>query len=227
MKKNVDSKTVLKFLDAQLLVRRVMSNPTILLAHTTTLKNRGSLALYDLTRVELKTFTFAAGSKSLSRENAVLDPTPKRLLFIMVKNTYFIGSLHSNTYKFQHYDISDFSLCVNGKQFPNERLTLGMDHERTSVMGHRTLFEASAIHHSNMGQQITHGMYINGCFMLLFDLTPDRGVSEVHTSHLENGSLKIELKFNKSLTEAITCLLYLEFDNSVLINLERKVTTDF
>jgi len=143
-------------LDAKLLVRRVRTNPTILLAHTATLKSRGSLARYNLTRGEIKTFIFAAGSKSLSIENAVLCPIPKRLLFTMVKNTDFIGSLDSNPYKFQHYDISDISLFVNGKQFPNERLTLGMDHEKTSVMGYRTLFEASGIHHSNTGLQITH-----------------------------------------------------------------------
>ena len=34
----------------------------------------------------------------------------------MVENTDVIGSLESNAYKFQHYDISDNSLFVNGKQ---------------------------------------------------------------------------------------------------------------
>jgi len=42
MNKSVDSKTVFKFLDAQLLARHVRQNPAILLAHTATLKNRGS-----------------------------------------------------------------------------------------------------------------------------------------------------------------------------------------
>jgi len=102
-----------------------------------------------------------------------------------------------------------------------------MDHENTSVMGYRTQFEASEIHHSNTGLQITHNMYINGFFMLNFDLIPERGVSEDHTSHQENGSIRIELKFNKPFPEAITCLLYLEFDNSVLIDFERTFTTDF
>ena len=118
MNKSFDSKTVFKFLDSQLLVRRVRPNPAIMVAHTATLSNRGSLARYNLTKVELKTFTFAAGSKSLSIDNAVLGPIPKRLLFTMVKNSDFNGSLDSNPYKFQHYDISDFSLFVNGKQFP-------------------------------------------------------------------------------------------------------------
>jgi len=41
MNKSVDSKIVFKFLDDQLLVRRVRPNPTILLAHTATLKTGG------------------------------------------------------------------------------------------------------------------------------------------------------------------------------------------
>ena len=180
-----------------------------------------------MTRVELKMFTFATASKSLSIDNGFEDPIPKRLLFSMVKNTDFNGSLDSNPYKFQHYDIRDFSLFVNGKQFPNEGLTVVMDHEKTSVMGYRKLFEASGIHHSNTGLQITHDMCINIYLMLLFDVTPERGVSVVHTSHPENGSIRIQLKINKPLPEAITCLLYLEFDNSVLLDFERKLTTDF
>jgi len=56
-----------------------------------------------------------------------------------------------------------------------------MDHEKTSVMGYRTLSEAFGIHHSNSGLQITHDMYINGFFMLLFDLTPYRSASEGHS----------------------------------------------
>ena len=53
---------------------------------------------------------------------------------------------------------------------PSEGLSLDMDHENTSVVDYRTLFEGSGIYHSNTGPQITHDMYINGYFMLLFDL---------------------------------------------------------
>ena len=127
MNKGFDSKTVFKFLDAKQLVRRVTPNPTILLVHNSTM-SKWSLGWYNLTTVELKTFTFSAGSKSLSLDKAVLGPIPKRLPFTMVKNTDFIGSLDSNPYRFPHYNISDFSLFVNGKQFPTDSLYLGMDH---------------------------------------------------------------------------------------------------
>ena len=131
-----------------------------------------------MTRVDLKTFTFSAGSKSRSINNAVLGTLPKRLLFTMF-NTDFNGSVDTNPYKFRHYHTSELSLYVNGKRVPSEGLTLDMDHKKTSVVGCGTLFVGSGIHHSNLVLQITH-MYINGYFML-FDLTPDRGASEGHT----------------------------------------------
>jgi hypothetical protein len=77
-------------------------------------------------------------------------------------------------------------------------------------MGYRTLFEASGIHHSNSGLQITHEMYIAGYFMLLFDLTPDSGASEGHASQPDSGKIEIEIKFANSLPDAVTCLMYLE-----------------
>ena len=128
----------------------------------------------------------------------------------MVKNTEFLGSVTTNPYHFRHYDLSSFALNVNGRQVPTKGLSLIMDHEKTSVMGYRTLFEGSGIHHSNSGLQITHDMYISGYFMLLFYLTPDRAASEGHTSHPDNGNIRVELKFSKPSPEPITCIFYLE-----------------
>jgi len=72
-------------------------------------------------------------------------------------------------------------------------------HEKTTVMGYRTIFEGSAIHHSNTGLQITHYMFINGYFLFLLELTPDLSASDGHTSLSEKGNIRIELKFDATL----------------------------
>ena len=107
------SKTTFKILEAHLLVKRVKPDPFTHLAHISTL-NTGALAHYNMSRVELETFTCSAGSKSLFIDNAVLGHVPKHLLFTMVKNADFIGTIDTKPYKFRHYDISDFSIFVNG-----------------------------------------------------------------------------------------------------------------
>jgi len=37
----------------------------------------------------------------------------------------------------------------------------------------------------------------------------------------------LDLKFRKALPESLVCLLYLEYDGSILIDALRTVTTDF
>jgi hypothetical protein len=130
--------TVFKFLDAKLYVKRIRPSPSILLAQNEAL-NRGALSRYNVTRVELKTFTYSSGAQSLSIDNAVLGIIPERLLFTMLKNTDFLGSIDSNPYNFRHYNMSNFSLFVNGKQYPNEGLSMDMNHEKSSFLAYNTL----------------------------------------------------------------------------------------
>jgi len=63
--------------------------------------------------------------------------------------------------------------------------------------------------------------------MLVFDLIPDLAASEGHTSDPLTGNIRLELKFGKDLPNPISVLLYLEYDNSVLIDALRNVTTDY
>ena len=64
-----------------------------------------------------------------------------------------------------------------------------MGHEKTSVKEYATLFEGIGIHHSVSGLQITHDMYINGFFMIVYDHTPDLAASEGHASPPTNGDI--------------------------------------
>ena len=75
------------------MVRRVQPNPVILEAQETALES-GAFGRYNMTSVDLKTFTFSAVSKSRSINNSVLGLLPKRLLFTMIKNSDFKVSVH-------------------------------------------------------------------------------------------------------------------------------------
>jgi hypothetical protein len=49
--------------------------------------------------------------------------------------------MDSDPYNFRHYDMTNFSLFVSGKQYPNEGLSIDMSHEKSSVLASNTLFE--------------------------------------------------------------------------------------
>jgi hypothetical protein len=63
--------------------------------------------------------------------------------------------------------------------------------------------------------------------MLVYDLTPDLAASEGHASDSVTGQIFLELKFGKALPDPLVCLLYLEYDGSILIDAQRTVTTEF
>ena len=63
--------------------------------------------------------------------------------------------------------------------------------------------------------------------MLLFDLTPDDAASECHVSLPDHDNITLQLLFDKTFADAITCLLYLEYDNCVRIDQLRTVYVDF
>ena len=138
-----------------------------------------------------------------------MGPIPKCLLFVTVDNGEILGSLTTNPFNFQHFDMTYFTLYVNGKQIPSGGLHLDPVREKETVMAYRTLFEGSGIRHSNSRLQVTHASFINGYFMLLFDLTPDQGASEGHMSHPDSGNIRVEARFSKALPVATSCLLYL------------------
>jgi hypothetical protein len=92
------------------------------------------LGWYNLTRVELKTSTFSAGPQSLSIDQAVMGRIPKRPLFTMTANTDFLGTINTNPYNLQHFDLRTFAMIVNGKQIPIENLTIDPDYEKSTVI---------------------------------------------------------------------------------------------
>ena len=136
----------------------------------------------------------------------------------MIKNKDLAGSLDTDPFYFSHFNLNHFTLYYNGRPIPREGLPLDMSHEKTSVLAYNTLFEASSIRHSNAGLQLTHCMFIAGYFMLPFAITPYRAASVGHISLPDQGNIRVKLQFDKLISEAITCPLYLEYDNCVRID---------
>jgi len=101
-----------------------------------------------------------------------------------------------------------------------------MSHEKTSVKGYAELFEGTGIHHSNSGLQISQNVYKRFLRDRVRSYARSGSVGRSHVTPT-SGDIRIDLKFAKALDEAITCLLYQQYENSVHIDLARIVSTDF
>lgn len=141
-----------KFLDATLYVNHVTVSPPV---HQNVLQRRN--AVYPYKRVEVKSYTVSPNSFNLSLDNVIIGQLPNLLIFGMVDNDAYSGKRSKNPFNFQHYNISQFNLSVNGAQIPAQPLQF--DYTKTppvSAREYNTLFTGTNIHHFDKAHQITN-----------------------------------------------------------------------
>jgi hypothetical protein len=81
-------------------------------------------------RVSKSILSITLAVRSQSIDNAVLGTLPKRIVFTMIRNKDFLGSMDTNPYTFRHYDISHFSLLFKGTKIPSGGLPLDTGREK-------------------------------------------------------------------------------------------------
>ena len=67
-------------------------------------------------------------------------------------------------------------------------------------------------------------MFTTGFYILGIDLTPDTEADEEHRILPRQGNVRIGARFNKPLTEPVTCIVYAQFPGHVEIDNSRNVT---
>ncbi|KAL6417407.1 hypothetical protein ACFW04_013682 [Cataglyphis niger] len=186
-------------------------------------------AKYPLTRVEVKTFTIHSGVVAESLDNVILGQLPKRIIVGFVNNKAFNGDRKLNPFNFKNYGINFFSLYVDGMQIPSRPLQPAFSAEELLyVEAYQTLFTGTGIHFLNEGNSISRDDYSKGYTLFSFDLTPDLSANYAgHWNLVEHGSLRLEVRFEKALTETVNCIIYAEFDNVIEIDSSHQVIVDF
>lgn len=210
--------------EATLRVRRAKINPGILLAHSKAL-SRGT-AKYELTRVEVKSFTLHTGVTGENLDNIILGQIPKRIIIGLVSNKAFNGDRKENPFNFQHYFLNYLALYIDGVQVPSKPLTPKFPDNY--IDAYHTLFSGSGVHFSNEGNCISRDSYVNGQTFYIFDLTSDLSANcNTHWNLVRQGAVRLEMRFDKVLSEAVNCIIYSEYDNILEIDSNRQIIVDF
>lgn len=221
-------KSYIKFNSVTMYMNHVQINPDILLANEMKLSHQP--AIYPYKRVEVKAYTVPSGSLSLSLDNVVIGQLPNLLLFAMVDNDAYTGSRVLNPFNFKHNNIIQYHLLVNGVQTPNEPYVFDYKEgsPEISTRGYQSLFKDTGIHYFDRGHQINKKFFDNGCFMLATDLTTDRSTESGACGNLLNqGTIRLEARFQVALPKSVTVLIYAEYDSAIKIDKNRNVYTRF
>jgi hypothetical protein len=181
-------------------------------------------AKYPITRVEVKNITIPKDIQS-PLENVCLGILPSRIVISFVESSAFNGTYTTNPFNFEHFNhnylnvVTDSSLHIT---------PLKPDYQNDLyIQSYNTLSSATGINFGDSGIHITRYDFANGYNFNIFDLTPDISSHEPHLNAQTSGALRIEVQFRETLKKPITAIVFMEYNNIIEIDRNRRVTLDY
>lgn len=215
---------VVKIMSAILYVRKVKLSPSVFLAHAKALET--STAKYPIRRVVCKSFTVPAGFLDVSHEKLLTGQLPTRIVVGLVDNEAFNGSLQRNPFNFQHFNLNEIALYMDGQQQHSIK-PLHPDYENNNyISAYLSLFTGTGKINRDDGNFIDRSEYADGYALYAFDLSPDLAEDD-HFNLARHGSVRLVLKFSEALARTITVIAYAEFENVIEIDRNRNIIYDF
>ena len=182
-------------------------------------------AIYPITRVIQKDFTYSAGGRSFTENNLHNGTLPTRVVLGLVSNTAHGGDYKKNPFNFHHYNVSEVSLFMNGQLVDGRPLRFNYAQD-DSTDGFFNLYQNSGQLYRDEGNQIQRSDFGGGYALYVFDLTTSL-CSEDYLDPVKKGKLATQFKFDQAIPHSITLCAYLEFDATVNINMVGLVALDF
>lgn len=199
----------------------------------------------DIRRTEMKTMVIASGTKSKRVDELFTNQLPKRIIIFFLSNAVFNGSWNRNSFIFEHYEIEEMDVVFNGRRVrPRMKLdtdsTTTWDKTPNKIDDPSKFTKLEAYHHFVSSLELTDletqplvafpaFFYKEGLFTVwVYDFTPDRSASTTSIVHpVERGYISMDFKWKNALPEAINLMVYAEYDNTISIDGQRAVSTDY
>lgn len=212
----------LKILDASYVIRRHILYPSITLSHNKLLE-MGNPVKYPMIENKINFFTIPKANQSFQEDNIFNGLLPSRVILGLVSNSSFVGDFLKNPFNFLHEKINSVTLMVNSMPIPCRPLNVDFVGKQ-SKLAYYLLNKCVSKINDNKGLMFDYNNYLNGFTFFGFDINPiDLTDSRLHLE--KSGSVKIELKFTSSLSEACTLIIYSEHQKVLELDKTRRIIT--
>ena len=172
---------------------------------------------YRMNQTELVRHPVAQGMTTYGFRVHHSGPHPKTLVFAFNDTRAIEGDYARNPVHFPHFNLRRIQLSVNGEIYPSGGLNF--DFQRRNPLcswGYHWLFENTGALLTNRGNMVTMDQFVAGCFIVPFDLTPDK-CNGIHNHKCDYGYIDVELDWAEPLPGGVTVLVEKVF-NKLVIN---------
>jgi len=207
---------------AELHVKRIKINPSILIAHNKLLAEDHT-AKFPINRVEVKTFTVQAGGLTFE-QRIISGQEPIRIILGLIANNA-INDITRNPYNFLHYNLNYLSLTRNGVPVTTRPLQPNFA-TRDTVETYLNLFRYGGCSEEGFGFDL-HDFNAGGYVLYCFDLTVDQSAASHQWSLRRHSVIEVFLRFNQAIITPLSLVVFAEFQNLIELDNDRKVSLDF
>jgi hypothetical protein len=216
-----DDNINLRVTDATLYCKNVIVSAPLLMSHSRILAQ--THAIFPMKRVETKSFTMAPGTRNISLNNVCTGRLPTFLCLAMINNSAFNGNRQLNSFALVHKSVTNVSIFVNAQEHKIGPLDFHSG-EPYFARAYYDLFSSTGADKRSTPHMITPEMFSHGTFLVCKDLSPDSSGNTAYANIPNNGTVRIEIAFANGLTEALTIIVFLEFDSLLEIDASRNLT---
>lgn len=217
-----DLNSTMKIHEASLKINQFAINPSVMLYHRQLLNKHN--ARYPFKKTEIKSFTVSSGVTSVNLDNVFTGTLPTNIVFGVVTNAAYTGSTEKNPFYFHHHNISTVGLYVNSKCVTGYPIETDFKTDvNLYARAYAQFMEGSGKLNTERANSITKSDFRRGFCLFPFILSSTQlldSCSEVP----QEGTVRLELKFNMASTETLSVICYAEFDAQLQIDKNLNVT---
>ena len=216
-----DAKYKVVIMDAMLSVCHITVSPEIVMGHNEILKN--TTAKYPFWRSEIKHFAMSSGQYYFNKDNMFQGEIPTRMIICLVSSEAMSGNYKKNPFSFKHYNLDNLTITVDGENVLGKPLTPKFSEEggQNYISAYDALF--SGIKNREQYSGISRSDYPLGYTLFTFDLEQSSLSSVDYWPILKRGNLKLDIHFEKPLTETVEVLIYATFPDLFEVDSSRAI----
>lgn len=181
-------------------------------------------ALYPYTKTEVRSFTIPKGFLDVTWDNVFQGVVPDQVVVGMVSDAAKSGSYTKNPYNFQHYDVRELGLSVDGVYVPTQPIKLDFSEGgQNFVAAYRDFMSCMISCPDDVA--INMNSYRNGYTLFVFNLDNDKipSTGEGDFNLVKRGSARLELRFGTALPETVSLIVYSAYKTVFQVDKTRKV----
>jgi len=197
---------------------------SVFLAHAQALKS--STTKYQIIRTVCKALAIPQNFRVATFEKVISGQLPTRLVVGLVSIVAFNGSKHHNPFNFQHYNLSEIAIYLDGQQQHVLKPIKPNYGGNLFIRVYNSLSSGMNKLNRDKGNGISRNDYKDSYAVYAFDLTIDLREDD-HFNLVKHGNLCLALKFSEALPKTVTVITLAEFDNVIELDLDRNVLVDF